>query len=98
MTTPNFKLSDYLNPRPTSPMDVNLYLLAIVCVLAALILWFGDNERGAKILAAMAAVNVIVVCIKDPRQERLVRSTLSRVKHNATVQQKREERLRRRKQ
>lgn len=96
MTKPNFKLTDYISFRPTTRMDLVLYILAIGFVVFAAICWFSGSLGNAKLLAGMAVLNVIVVCIKDPRQERQINAILSRINHNEIIQRKREERLRRR--
>jgi len=99
MKTTRYTLRDRISLSRHTQEDRTHFNLAVLSSLAVLAVWFVSNGIPVWIKIAMGVgvgLQWVLFAWRDPRQTRQINNALSQAKHNETVQQKREERLRRR--
>jgi len=99
MKTTRYTLRERISLRCHTPEDLTYFRLATLSSVAVVAIWFVSNGMPDWIKIAMgigAGLQWVLFAWRDPRQSRQINNALSQAKHNETIQQKREERLRRR--
>jgi len=99
MKTTRYTLRERISLRCHTREDVTYFRLATLSSVAVVAIWFVSNGIPDWIKIAMgigAGLQWVLFAWRDPRQSRQINNALSQAKHNETIQQKREERLRRR--